>query len=121
MYYLQPAMMFLHPMITFELLYCYSSWSVAGVATLKPTESLYKNTLKTLDKRPFTYHHLSILPRYHLLNFEDFKKFKTACLIYKILHGLPPPTQVALYVGPPGLPFKGLPSGVCKSSLIFKI
>ena len=43
------------------------------------------------DKKPNSYHHCSILEKYHLLSFENFRNFKNSCLIYKCLNDLAPP------------------------------
>lgn len=69
------AMMFLHTMIFSHIDYCLTSWSLAGATTLKPVESLYKKSLKVLDKKHFSYHHCNILSKYNLLSFENFKIF----------------------------------------------
>ena len=83
--------MFLHSMILSHIEYCLTSWSYTFDYILKPIESLFKQALKVLDKKPFTYHHCNILQKYKLLSFDNFKRFKTACLIYKSLNDLAPP------------------------------
>lgn len=85
------AMLFLHSMISSHLSYCLTSWSLTATTTLKPIESLHKKALKILGKKPFSYHHCNILSQCSLLSFENFKKFKSVCLMYKVLHGLAPP------------------------------
>ncbi len=85
------ALMFLHAMIFSHLSYCVTSWSMSGSTILKPVESLYKKALKTLDKKPLSYHHCNILEKYDLLSFDNFCKFSYICLVYKVLHGLAPP------------------------------
>lgn len=85
------AMLFLHSMIFSHLSYCLTSGSMTTTSTLKPTESQYKKALKILAKKPFSYHHCNILSQYNQLSFENFVKFKSACLMYKVLHGLAPP------------------------------
>ena len=85
------ALLFLHTMIFSHFEYCITSWSYASAEALKPIKSLFKRALKALDRKPLTYHYCKILPKYSLLSFENFVSFKTACLTYKILHGLPPP------------------------------
>lgn len=85
------ALIFLHSMIFSHIDYCLTSWSHTGATILKPIESLFKKALKVLDKKPFSYHHCNILHKYNLLSFDNFKTFKTACLMYKALHGLAPP------------------------------
>lgn len=85
------AMTFLHSMIFSHISYCITSWSLTGISILKPIERLYNRALKILDKKAFSYHHCKILTKYKLLSFENFIKFKNACLIYKTLHGIAPP------------------------------
>lgn len=50
------ALMFLHCMIFSHIDYCFTSWSLACTTALKPIDSLYKKALKTLDKKPFSFH-----------------------------------------------------------------
>ena len=68
-----------------------TTWSQTNLTTLKPIESLYKQTLKTLDQKPNRYHHCHIVQKYSLFNFDSFKYFSDACLMFKVLNGLAPP------------------------------
>lgn len=86
------AKMFLHCMIFSHIEYCITNWSLTNMITLKPIESLYKKALKIFDRKPFSFHHCLILQKHNILNLENFKTFKLACSIYKILHGLSPPS-----------------------------
>ena len=81
----------MHAMIFSHITYCFTTWSQTNQTTLKPIESLYKQTLKTLDQKPNRYHHCHIVQKYNLFNFDCFKQFADACLIFKILNGLAPP------------------------------
>uniref|UniRef100_A0A8C7X350 Reverse transcriptase domain-containing protein n=1 Tax=Oryzias sinensis TaxID=183150 RepID=A0A8C7X350_9TELE len=85
------ARMFLHSMILSHIEYCITCWSLAGVNTSKTIESLYKKSLKVLYRKPMSFHVCNILKKYKLLSFENFKNFKFACLMCKVLHGLAPP------------------------------
>ena len=87
----EAAKLFMHAMIFSHISYCFTSWSQANATTLRPLESLYKNTLKTLDRKANSYHHCHILQKYNLFNCVNFKHFADACLIFKVLHGLAPP------------------------------
>ncbi len=58
---------------------------------MKPLESLYKQALETLDKKPFRFHPCHILKKYKLLSWENLIMYKNICLVYKIMHGLAPP------------------------------
>ncbi len=49
------AKMFMHSMIFSHITYCLTTWSQASNTSLKPILSLYKQTLKVLDKK--TIHH----------------------------------------------------------------
>ena len=84
---IQAAMMYMHSHIS----YCLTSWSQANHTTLKPLQSLYKQTLKVLDKKPRQFHHCAILRKHNLLIWENMIKHKNACLFYKIIHGMAPP------------------------------
>ncbi len=75
-------------MIFSNILYCFTSWSQANVTTLKPIETLYKQTLKILDQKPISYHHCNIIIKYNLFNFDSFLHYLDACLIFQMLHGL---------------------------------
>lgn len=85
------SLTFLHSMILSHIDYCITSWSYTCDSILRSIESCFKKALKVLDKKPLSYHHCSILDKYNFLNFTNLKYFKSACLIYKILHGLAPP------------------------------
>ena len=78
-------------MIFSHFTYCLTTWSQAGNTALKPLFSLYKKTIKVLDKKSNDYHHCHILSKYKLLNLENLIKYAHLCLIYKIIHGLAPP------------------------------
>ena len=81
----------MHAMILSHMSYCITCWGQAGETAIKPLESLYKQTLKTLDKKPMHFHHCRVLEKYNLLSFENFRLFSNLCLVYKILNGLAPP------------------------------
>lgn len=85
------AVSFLHSMILSHIEYCITSQSYTSFSVIEPIEVCYKRALKFLDKKPLSYHHCQILDKYNLLHFANFKQFKAACLIYKVLHGLVPP------------------------------
>ncbi len=87
----EAAKLFIDAMIFSNISYCFTSWSQANVTTLKPIETLYKQTLKILDQKPISYHHCNIIIKYNLFNFDSFLHYLDACLIFKILHGLAPP------------------------------
>ena len=87
----QAAMMYMHSMIFSHMSYCLTSWSQANHTTLKPLQSLYKQTLKVLDKKPRQFHHCAILRKHNLVSWENMIKHKNACLFYKIIHGMAPP------------------------------
>lgn len=78
-------------MILSHVTYCLTSWSNTHLIVLKPLESLYKQALKILDKKEFSFHHCHILNKYNLFNWENLIKFKNVCLVYRIMHGLAPP------------------------------
>lgn len=88
---LDAAKIFMHAMILSSMSYCITCWGQAGETAIRPIESLYKQTLKTLAKKPMHYHHCKILDKHNLLSFENFRLFSNLCLVYKILNGLAPP------------------------------
>lgn len=53
-------------------------WSNTRAATIDPMKSLYKQALKTLDKKPYGYHNGHILQKYKLLSWDNIRKFKTS-------------------------------------------
>ena len=55
------AKLFMHSMILSHLSYCATSWSQAGVTTLKPLYTLYKQVVNVFDKKPRNYHHCTII------------------------------------------------------------
>uniref|UniRef100_A0A8C8E3R6 Reverse transcriptase domain-containing protein n=1 Tax=Oryzias sinensis TaxID=183150 RepID=A0A8C8E3R6_9TELE len=87
----QSAKMYMHSMIFSHITYCLSVWSQACNTSLKPVQTLYKQTVKTLDKKPNIFHHCTILQKHGLLSWENMVKFSNLCLMYKILHGLSSP------------------------------
>ncbi len=84
------AKTFMHAMILSYLSYCIACWGQAGETAIKPLESLYKQTLKTLDRKSMQFHHCRILQNHHLLSFENIKLFSNLCLLFKILNDLAP-------------------------------
>ena len=78
----EAAKLFMHAMIFSHISYCYTSWSQASTTTLKSIETLYKQTLKTLDQKPISYHHCHITTKYNLFKFDSFLQFLDACLIF---------------------------------------
>ncbi len=87
----QAAKMYTHSMIFSHIIYCLPIWSLASVTSLKPLQSLYKRTVKILDKKPSISHHCPILQKYRLLSWENMVKYSNLCLVYKIIHGLSSP------------------------------
>ncbi|OOO00385.1 MAG: hypothetical protein ATN35_07545 [Epulopiscium sp. Nele67-Bin004] len=85
------ALMYMHSMILSHITYCLTTWSQASSTALKPLFSLYKKTIKKLDKKSNDYHHCHILLKYKLLHLENLIKYAHLCLMYKIIHGLAPP------------------------------
>ncbi len=77
----EAAKLFMDAMI-FSNIYCFTSWSQANVTTLKPIETLYKQTLKILDQKLISYHHCNIIIKYNLFNFDSFLHYLDACLIF---------------------------------------
>ena len=73
--------------------------SLAGNTILKPIEMLFKQSIKILDQKPLSYHQCNILGKYNMLNFGNFIHFKNCCLIYKVFHGLAPPS-LSTYIKP---------------------
>lgn len=85
------AKMFMHSMILSHITYCLPVWSLASVTSLNPLQSLYKRTVKVLDKKPNHFHHCPILQKYKLLTLENTIKYSNLCLMYKVINGLSSP------------------------------
>ncbi len=67
------AKIFMHATIFSHLSYCLTCWGQAGETVIKPLKSLYKRTLKTLDKKSNQYHHCRVLEKYTFLSFDKFR------------------------------------------------
>uniref|UniRef100_A0A8C1Z289 Reverse transcriptase domain-containing protein n=1 Tax=Cyprinus carpio TaxID=7962 RepID=A0A8C1Z289_CYPCA len=63
----EAALIFLHSMIFSHLNYCFTSWSQASQSAKRPLETLYKQAIKIMDKKPRHYHHCAILKKHSLL------------------------------------------------------
>jgi len=63
----EAAKVYFHSLILSHINYCLISWSNAHATALKPLKSLYKQSLKILDKKSFRHHHCHILQKYKLL------------------------------------------------------
>lgn len=87
----EASKLYMHAMILSHINYCLTSWTQTSRTTLQPVERLYKQALKTLDKKSNYYHHCNILVKYGFLNWENMIKFANMLLAYKIFHGLAPP------------------------------
>lgn len=55
--------------------------------------ALYKQTLKTLDRKANSYHHCCIIKKNTMFNLDSLRHFADACLVFKVLRGLAPPTR----------------------------
>lgn len=111
----QAARMYMFSMIFSHLTYCLTVWSHAKVTALKPIHTLYKRTVKTLDRKPNSYHHCSILQKHNILSWENMVKYAHLCLIYKIIHGLssPPLSQFVQVRGSQRIRTRGAERGDC--------
>lgn len=94
---LQAAKMFMYSVVLSHITYCLTTWSQANKITLEPLESLYKQTIKILDRKPSRYHQCAILQKHKLLSWENVIKYSNLCLIFKIIHGLSSP-PLSLFV-----------------------
>ena len=81
-------------MIFSQISYCFKSWSQTGKTTLAPLQTLYKQTLKVLDKKRLRYHHCNIIQRHNLTTFGSFGFLADVCFVYKIMHDLPAPPLI---------------------------
>ena len=77
-------------MILPHLTYCLTSWAQACCTTSKPIQSVYKQALKVLDKKPNSHHHCYILRKHELLSWENLVQYADVCLVFKILNALAP-------------------------------
>ena len=77
---LDAAKLYMHSMIFSHISYCITSWSQNGKTTLAPLQTLCKQTLKVLDKKPLRYHHCNIIQRHNLMTFESFVFLADVCL-----------------------------------------
>uniref|UniRef100_A0A3P9IXE9 Reverse transcriptase domain-containing protein n=1 Tax=Oryzias latipes TaxID=8090 RepID=A0A3P9IXE9_ORYLA len=87
----EAAKVYMHSLIFSHITYRLTTWSQTNESTLKPLKSLFKRTLKVLDKKPLRYHYCDILTKYGIMDFESYKMCMDACLIFKVLNGLAPP------------------------------
>ena len=85
------AKLYFKSMILPHLTYCLTSWAQACCTTLKPIQSVYKQALKVLDRKPNSHHHCHILRKHELLSWGNLVQYTDACLVFKILNGLAPP------------------------------
>lgn len=84
------AKLYMHAMILSHFTYCITNWSLSTNSALEPLQSLYKQALKILDKKPVSYHYCNIVKKYGLLTFEIFILFSNVTLVNKIFHDLAP-------------------------------
>lgn len=115
---LQAAKMFMYSMVLSHITYCLTTWSQANKTTLKPLESLYKQTIKILDRKPSRYHQCAILQKHKLLSWENVIRYSNLCLIFKIIHGLssPPLSQFVNIRNATNRVTQGAARGDCCSS-----
>ena len=83
---LEAAKLYMHSMIFSHI--CITSWSQTGKTTLAPLQTLYKQTLKALDKKPLRYHHCKIIQRHNLMTFDSFVFLADVCLVCNIMNDL---------------------------------
>ena len=58
---------------------------------LKPLQSLYKQVIKRLDKKPNRSHHCPILKKDNMLSWDNMIKYANMCLMYKVINNLTSP------------------------------
>ena len=87
----EASKIYMHAMILWHINDCLTSWTQTSRTTLQSVERLYKQALKTLDKKSNAYHHCNILAKYVCLNWENMMTFADILLAYKIFNGLAPP------------------------------
>ncbi len=81
----------MHATIFSHRSYCLTCWGQAGETVIKPVKSLFKQTLKTLDKKPKQQHHCRVLEKYKCLSFDHFIFFIFyLCMVYEMKNGLAP-------------------------------
>ena len=78
-------------MILPHLTYCLTSWAQACYTTLKPIQSVCKQALKVLDRKPNSHNHCHILRKHELLSWKTRVQYTNSCLVFNILYGLAPP------------------------------
>ena len=88
---LDAAKLYMHSMIFSHIAYYVTSWSQTGKTTLAPLQTLYKQTLKVLDKRPSSHHHCNIIQKHKLLTFENLVCLADVSLLYKVIQNLAAP------------------------------
>ena len=81
----------MHSMIFSHIAYCITSWSQTGKTTLAPLQTLYKQTLKVLDKKPSSHHHCNIIQKHKLLTFENVVCLADVSLVYMVIQNLAAP------------------------------
>ena len=89
---LEAAKTYIHCMVLSHVEYCLLNWSFTSKTALKPLKQVYYRATKILDNKPRAHHHCSILAKHKILSFKRLKRYKSACSIYKSLHGLAPPS-----------------------------
>ena len=82
----QTAKLFMHAMIFSHLSYCITSWSQASSTALKPIFSIYKQTIKVMDRKPMRWHHCGILKKHNLFTFDNFINFSNLQLFFKCVN-----------------------------------
>jgi hypothetical protein len=79
-------------MILPHLTYYLTNWAQAcSTTTLKSIQSVCKQALKVLDRKPNSYHHCYIPRKHELLSWKNLVQYSDACLVFKILNGQAPP------------------------------
>lgn len=66
------AKLFMHAMILSHFSYCSTTWSPTSLTLMQPLLSLYKQTLKVMDKKTNSHHYCNIFRKHKLLTFENF-------------------------------------------------
>ncbi len=87
---LKAAKLYMHAMVFSHLSYCVTVWSQVSQLTIKPVRSLYKQTLKILDKKPNRWHHCNIVQKYDLLSFENVINLSLIKMVFKCVNNLAP-------------------------------
>ena len=94
---LQTIQMMYFSIVDSHFRYCCSVWGCAGDTSIRKLQKLQNRAARVVTNSPFDHTSLPSVSKLGWLTVKEMIDFKTACMVYKALHGLAPPYKKLMF------------------------